>query len=361
MKFIDHTQIIATGGDGGSGICSFRRARHQARLGPDGGNGGNGGNVIFVGDEGLNTLSSLRYRQQYRAENGGKGGPNDRTGKCGDHLYIKVPLGTVVREQESEKVIGEILQDQQELVVAQGGKRGYGNCHFLTATHQAPTHILEGEKGVSRLIECELKLLADVGLAGFPNAGKSTLLSVISAARPKIADYPFTTITPNLGVVDMFDGANDRSFVVADVPGLLEGASEGKGLGLEFLKHLERTSIICVVIECSDTEERNPIESFHAIATELSSYGTTMASKKKLVVLSKADAAPDDFPFEDVESQFKNMGLETFIISSAQQRGIKELIIRLSELVYEEKQLEKAVLTNEKPLPNFTIAMNLED
>ncbi len=294
--------------------------------------------MIVVARSHLNTLSSLRYKQHYKAEHGGRGGPNNRTGRSGQDLIIPVPLGTIIRDQETDEVLGELLEDGESLVVAKGGKRGYGNLHFLSATHQAPTRIEEGEKGERRMIACELKLLADVGLAGFPNAGKSTLLSSISAAKPKIADYPFTTLVPNLGVVELDRyGIDDRSFVVADVPGLLEGASDGKGLGLDFLKHLERTSILCFVIDAFSNPEEDPLESYIKLEKELKSYAPEMLKKKRIIVFNKVDLSLED-DYEALTKPFFDRGLETFIVSGSQRKGLKELIVRLEALVSQEKE-----------------------
>ena len=245
MKFIDKIEIWAISGSGGDGMMSFRSARNLPKLGPDGGNGGHGGSVYVVGDNGLNTLAPLRYCKEYRAEDGVRGGSNDCTGRCGEPLRIPVPFGTILYDAVNGDKVGEITPGSGEVLVAQGGARGMGNRAFTSSTHRAPRTTTKGEKGIRRRLRLELKVLADVGLAGMPNAGKSTLLSRLSHAKPKIADYPFTTLHPILGVVD--DRERDRSFVVADIPGLIEGASESKALGFEFLPHLKRTKLIASV------------------------------------------------------------------------------------------------------------------
>lgn len=346
MKFIDKSQILVRAGDGGNGISSFRRARNLPKLGPDGGNGGHGGDVYIIGEANLNTLSSLRYKQIYKAEAGVRGGSNCKTGACGDHLYIPVPIGTVaikssylepskgyeeVEPEQTEEILGEILEPGQKIQVAKGGKRGYGNYSFLSATHQAPHEWTAGEAGEKCTISLELKLLADIGLAGFPNAGKSTLLSRISSAKPKIGAYPFTTLSPMLGLVHLKD-SYDQSFVVADIPGLIEGASQGKGLGHEFLKHIERTRAIAYVIDPFDYQTEGPWESFVALKKELESYEPTLAKRKSMVVLNKADLTPEGLE-EDILAPFKENGVEAHVISGVSGQGIDSLIYRFYDLV----------------------------
>ncbi|MDD9950917.1 MAG: Obg family GTPase CgtA [Zetaproteobacteria bacterium] len=296
MKFIDQTEIHVSAGRGGDGMLSFRTARNMPKLGPDGGNGGIGGSVYLVGKKGQNTLSSLRYRQLYRAADGGKGGTNNKTGKTGAHKVIHVPLGTVVKNREDGSILGEILEAGQKLAVAQGGRRGYGNLHYVSATNRAPRQMTHGQKGESRSLCLELKLLADVGFAGLPNAGKSTLLSRLSAARPKVADYPFTTLVPNLGVMEVFsgsepqeDGLNVDSLVLADVPGLIEGASVGKGLGHHFLRHLERTALISYVVDPYSLTDPDPALALAQLQRELADYSAELAMKPFVVVFTKKD------------------------------------------------------------------------
>lgn len=326
-------------GDGGPGLVSFKRARNQPKLGADGGDGGHGGSVILQGNPQLNTLSSIRYRKLYKAENGDRGGPNGRTGRCGEDLKIPVPLGTIVFEVASGRQICEILEANEEIVVAKGGHRGLGNIRFLSSTHQAPEDFTEGAKGEELGLRLELKLLADVGLAGLPNAGKSTLLSRVSAARPKIADYPFTTLTPHLGVVDLTEdgGSWGESFVIADIPGLIEGASEGKGLGLAFLKHLERTKIILYVLDGFSMDENDsPLMALRTLKNEMARFSDQLVAKRAIVAISKIDLAPAEFDFEGLKKPLEDEGFEVFSISAVRGDGLKQLKRRLYEIVQEE-------------------------
>lgn len=333
MKFIDTTEIIASSGSGGAGLLSFRRARNRPKLGPDGGNGGNGGNVILVADKKQSTLGSLRYRQHYKAEDGTRGGPNGRTGKCGQDLIITVPLGTIVYDNETNAKIAEVLDEHEQIQIISGGKRGYGNCAFVTPTRQAPQIATPGEKGKILHLKLELKLLADVGLAGFPNAGKSTLLSVISSAKPKIADYPFTTLTPNLGVVDSHDVRNiHKNFVIADIPGLIEGASSGKGLGHQFLKHLERCKLIVYVIEAIKLEspELSITKRFQLLKQELEAFSSKLVHKKSIIVINKSDLLANS---KDIEAELSKLSQEENLsilqISAINKSGIKDLIFAI--------------------------------
>jgi len=336
MKFIDSIDILVKAGRGGHGIVSFMSAKGRAKLGPDGGDGGTGGSVKLLGTNRLNTLSSLRYRAIYGAEDGVRGGSNKCRGACGEDLLIPVPVGTVVIDAVTGETLGELLFDGDVLQVAKGGRHGLGNTHWLKATHQAPEEFRPGGPGEERELKLELKLLADVGLAGFPNAGKSTLLSRVSAARPKIADYPFTTLVPNLGVVEV-DGGDyiSRSVVMADVPGLLEGASEGRGLGLQFLKHLERTSLIAYVVD-TYAEERTPIEALEILKVELANFSAELAGKRSLVILNKADLV-DELALADAIAPIAAAGYEVMIISAVSGRGLLQLKRRLYDLVTEEK------------------------
>lgn len=349
MKFIDNIEIYIKSGDGGSGIVSFRAARNRPKLGADGGNGGKGGNVILQATSNLNTLSSLRYRQWYNAEDGERGGTNCKTGKCGEDKIVHVPLGTVAINHKNGEILGELLEEGQQVIVAKGGKRGYGNFHFLSGTHQSPREFSPGEPGEEITLQLELKLLADVGLAGFPNAGKSTLLSVVSAAKPRIADYPFTTLIPNLGVVDLGEFGNfDHSFVMADVPGLIEGAWEGKGLGHAFLKHLERTKIIMFVVDAFDVEERTPFEAVTKLQTELKNYSAELAGLKSLILINKIDLAPDDETLSEAIEPLKELGMEIMQVSAVQRKGIKELKLRLYEMLNEDKEQESKDLEQQE-------------
>ncbi len=347
MNFIDRTMIKTRSGDGGDGNVSFMCAKGRPKLGPDGGDGGRGGDLFIVGKKGLNTLSSLRYKQMYKAEDGQKGGVQERTGKGGASRYIEVPLGTIATNDESGEYYGEVMEDGQKLMISPGGKKGLGNIRFVKATHQVPRESKPGGKGITVDLRLELKLLADVGLAGFPNAGKSTLLSRISAARPKIAEYPFTTLVPNLGVVDADTGEYGESIVVADVPGLIEGASNGKGLGHEFLRHLERTSLVAYVIEAPDWE-RNPLDAFNNLKTELEAYSEMLAKRHYVVLLTKTDLVSDTDQLDELKTKFSDMGIEVMSLSSVTGDGVLSVKRRLAQLVKVEKaRIEKEELEAE--------------
>ncbi len=355
LKFIDKTEIHVRAGKGGAGMMSFRRDAQRPKMGPDGGNGGNGGSVYLVGEDGLNTLSRLRFKQLYAAEDGTKGGTNDCTGRCGKDLEIRVPFGTIALDRDTQEVLAEVLEPEVRYLVAKGGKRGYGNIHFAKATRQAPQICLSGTKGEHKTLSMELKVLADVGLAGFPNAGKSTLLSVMSNARPKIADYPFTTLTPQLGVVDVGDSQSEdlKSFVCADIPGLIEGASEGRGLGISFLKHLERTRVIAYVIEvCGDL---SPQEAYKRLKKELEAFDEDLAGKPSLIVLSKMDAIDEDFDKLELEEYFKGLGIEILFVSAFHPELIASLKLKLLELVTENGEVAVC-----DPLPSLPNSREIE-
>lgn len=323
MKFIDKTEIHIKGGRGGDGMASFMAAHNMPKLGPNGGNGGIGGNVYLKGRAGLNTLSALRYRQSYEAEDGVRGLSNNKTGRCGRAKEIEVPLGTVAFDARTGEKLGEVLDKGQKLLLALGGKRGYGNLHFVSSTNRAPRQFTHGKEGEAKTIRLELKLLADIGLAGFPNAGKSTLLSRVSAAKPKIAAYPFTTLVPNLGVVDV---GIDDSYVMADIPGLIEGASQGRGLGLDFLKHLERTKVICFVIDLASQEEKSPEDQYLLLAKELTAFSPELAQKPRYIVLNKIDMLTDDkATICKWEKFFQNLGLPVSSISGYVGLGVERL------------------------------------
>lgn len=343
MQFIDSTEIFVRSGDGGDGMVSFKTASNKPKLGADGGDGGWGGDVIVVGNGQINTLSNLRYHHRFIATNGVRGGSNGKTGANGEDIEIVVPLGTEIYHAVTGELLCEILGHGQRAVIAQGGRRGLGNLRFLSSRHQAPVESTEGIEGVEMDVRVELKLLADVGLAGLPNAGKSTLLSVLSAARPKIADYPFTTLTPNLGVVELKERGefNLQSFVMADVPGLIEGASDGKGLGHAFLRHLERTKVIAYVIDVLPIDGSDPVETLELLRNELQRYDAKLAARKAVVILNKSDMAVDDEDLaliattkETIEAQ----GLETFVISAVMRTDLVRMKERLYDLVIEERQ-----------------------
>jgi len=292
MKFIDEATIKVEAGDGGNGCVSFRREKYIPRGGPDGGDGGDGGSVFLVGNEGLNTLVDFRHRRMRMGERGKNGMSRQMTGHKGESLYVQVPIGTRVIDLETEEQIGEVLADGQQLLVAQGGFHGLGNIRFKSSTNRAPRQSTNGSEGEKRTLGLELILLADVGLLGMPNAGKSSLISKVSHARPKIADYPFTTLYPNLGVVSV---GNDRSFVIADIPGVIEGAAEGAGLGLHFLKHLSRTRLLLHLVDIAPMDDSvDPAEEVRHIVKELEKYSSDLAQQERWLVLSKKDLLTDD-------------------------------------------------------------------
>jgi GTP-binding protein len=328
--FTDYVKIIAKAGNGGDGAVSFRREKYVAAGGPDGGDGGKGGSVYFEVDQDRNTLIDFRYQKKFKAENGKNGEGAHRYGKSGEDLVIKVPLGTIVKEAETGKVLADLSElGQKELILA-GGRGGKGKSHFATSTRQAPHFSQEGEKGEEKELVLELKLLADVGLLGFPNVGKSTLLSVVTHATPKIADYHFTTLEPNLGVVK---GEYGDSFVIADIPGIIEGASQGIGLGIQFLRHIERTRLLLHVIDVSGIEGRNPVQDFNIINEELKQYSEKLSQRKQIVVANKVDSMQDETLYQELEKMAKEKGLEIYKISAATKQGIKELMIRVSEVL----------------------------
>jgi GTPase len=314
--FIDRVVVKVKAGDGGSGLASFRREKFVPLGGPDGGDGGRGGHVIVRGDDNLATLLDYTYRDSWKAENGDHGSGSNRSGKSGSDIVMPVPPGTIIRDLDSGELLGEIIEHGQEIRVAKGGRGGKGNSHFATPTHQTPLEFQPGEDGVARNLELELKLIADVGFVGQPNAGKSTLLSVISAARPKIADYPFTTLAPNLGVVQMSGG---RTFVVADIPGIIEGAHEGKGLGLQFLRHIERTRLLAFLVPVDSMDWQAELDGLRA---EIKAYSPELAQKPYCVVFSKMDLLGDDPPPPiDAAGAF---GI--FAISGAGRTGLDQLL-----------------------------------
>ncbi len=328
--FVDYVKILIKSGDGGNGAATFRREKYVAAGGPDGGDGGRGGDIIFVVDKDSNTLIDFRYNKKYKAENGQNGSGNHCYGKSGEDLYIKVPKGTIIKDFETGKVIADLSIDGQKEIVLKGGKGGKGNTHFATSTRQAPNFAIDGEKGKEKEIILELKLLADVGLLGFPNVGKSTILSMVTAATPKIADYHFTTLNPNLGVVKTEYG---DSFVIADIPGIIEGASEGVGLGIQFLRHIERTRLLLHVIDVSGVEGRNPVEDFYKVNEELKKYSEKLANRKQIIVANKADIIQDEEKYKELEKVAKENNIEIFKISAATNNGLKELFNYVSTII----------------------------
>ena len=335
--FVDYVKIIIKSGDGGNGAKTFRREKYVAAGGPDGGDGGNGGSIYFEVDKDASTLIDFRYNKKYKAESGENGSGNRKFGKSGKDLVIGVPKGTVIKDFETGKVICDLSRDYQKELVLKGGRGGKGNVHFATSTRQVPDFAIDGEKGKELEVVLELKSIADVGLVGFPNAGKSTLLSRVTAATPKIADYPFTTIDPNLGVVKT---AHGDSFIIADIPGLIEGASEGVGLGHQFLRHIERTRVLLHMVDCSGLNGRRALDDFNQINSELEKYSEKVAAKKQIVVATKMDVMQDDTNLKELEQTAQEKNLEFFQISSATGEGLEELINHLAEVVKELPQEE---------------------
>ncbi len=345
--FTDKAKIFIKAGKGGNGAISFHREKYVAAGGPDGGDGGKGGNVIFKVELGMTTLMDFRYKRKYVAENGADGSGKRQKGKKGADIIIKVPQGTVIRDAESNRIIADLSNPEKEFVLARGGNGGWGNAHFATAVRQTPNFAKNGQAGDEREIFLELKLLADVGLVGFPNVGKSTLLSMTTKADPKIANYHFTTLEPNLGVVDLGDS---RSFVLADIPGIIEGASEGVGLGHEFLRHIERTRILIHVVDVSGIEGRNPIEDFDIINAELANYDMALEERPQIVAANKTDIIQDNEAYESFLAEMKKRGIEVFELSAATNKGVNELMNR----TYEE-------LTKLPPIIEFEPEMDIDE
>ena len=321
-QFIDTARILVRAGAGGGGAVSFHREKYVAAGGPDGGDGGRGGNIVLTVDPHMSTLMDFRYKRKYVAETGMNGSGKRCTGKDGADLVIKVPRGTVVRDAETKEIICD-MSDDKPFVLARGGKGGWGNQHFATPTRQVPRFAKAGLPGVTRDVVLELKLLADVGLVGFPNVGKSTLLSVVSKANPKIANYHFTTLYPNLGVVYVEEGT---SFVMADIPGIIEGASEGAGLGHDFLRHIDRCRLLIHVVDVSGCEGRDPVEDFETINRELAEYSPQLASRPMIVAANKTDIAPDRTLADKLKAHVEARGMDFYEISAAAQKGVRELV-----------------------------------
>lgn len=333
MKFVDEARIHVGAGDGGNGCVSFRREKYIPYGGPDGGDGGDGGSVYLVGDEGLNTLADFRVQRKFHAERGQNGMGRNCTGKSGVDLYVRVPIGTIVRDEDTDEVIGDVVAHEQALLVAQGGKHGLGNTHFKSSTNRAPRRFTPGTPGEQRQLHLELKVLADVGLLGLPNAGKSTLIRSISAAKPKVADYPFTTLYPNLGVVRI---EGDRSFVIADVPGLIEGAAEGAGLGIQFLKHLSRTALILHLVDVLPYEgSGSPVENAKAIEAELKKFSSDLYTKERWLVLNKVDLLPEEERDEKCQEIVKSLDWQgrVYQISAINKLGTQQLVYDIMEHV----------------------------
>ena len=328
--FTDYVKIIVKSGDGGNGAVSFRREKYVAAGGPDGGDGGKGGDVYFFVDPDANTLVDFRFKKKFKAENGKNGEGAHRYGRSGEDLHIGVPIGTIIKDAETNQVLADLSEKGQEELILPGGRGGKGNSHFATSTRQAPRFSQDGETGLEKELILELKLLADVGLLGFPNVGKSTFLSRTTSATPKIANYHFTTLEPNLGVVKSNYG---DSFVIADIPGIIEGASQGTGLGLQFLRHIERTRLLLHVIDVSGAEGRNPVEDFNTINEELKQYSEKLATRKQIIVANKIDSMQDENLYKELEKMAKEKGIEIYKISAVTGEGVEELLKHVSEVL----------------------------
>lgn len=330
--FADSAKIFIKSGNGGDGHVSFRRELYVPSGGPDGGDGGKGGDIIFQVDEGLNTLTDFRHIRKYVAGHGEEGGKRNQHGKNGEDLIIKVPEGTIIRDDESGKIIADMSGENRRQTILKGGRGGKGNQHYATATMQAPKYAKPGQKGMELYVRLELKVIADVGLVGYPNVGKSTLLSRVTNARPKIANYHFTTMNPNLGVVDLDGG---KGFVIADIPGLIEGASKGVGLGHEFLKHIERTKVIIHMVDAASLEGRNPIEDIHKINQELREYNPDLLNRPQIIAANKIDAIYDESTsmIPKIRETFEPEGIKVFPISGVSGKGLKELLYYVRELL----------------------------
>lgn len=330
--FADSAKIFIKSGKGGDGHVSFRRELYVPNGGPDGGDGGRGGDIIFIVDEGLNTLTDFRHIRKYVAQSGEEGGKRNQHGKDGQDLIIKVPLGTIIKDDESGKVIADMSDADKKVIVLKGGRGGKGNQHYATATMQVPKYAQPGQKSMELYVRLELKVIADVGLVGYPNVGKSTLLSRVTNARPKIANYHFTTLNPNLGVVDL-DG--NKGFVIADIPGLIEGASEGIGLGHEFLKHIERTKVLIHMVDAASTEGRDPIDDINKINAELKAYNPDLMNRPQVIAANKIDAIydGDESIVDKLKAEFEPKGIKVFGISAVSGKGLKELLYAVNDML----------------------------
>jgi len=368
--FADRARIFVRSGKGGDGHVSFRREKYVPNGGPDGGDGGKGGDVIFEVDEGLNTLIDFRHVRKYKAQDGEEGGKKNCRGKNGNDIIIKVPEGTVIKEAESGKVITDMSGDNKRIVLLKGGRGGNGNQHYATATMQAPKYAQPGIPAQELELILELKMIADVGLVGFPNVGKSTFLSRVTNARPKIANYHFTTLNPNLGVVDL---EGTKGFVIADIPGLIEGASEGIGLGHEFLRHIERTKVIIHIVDVAGTEGRNPIDDIYAINKELEAYNADIAKRPQVIAANKTDAIyydeSGDDPVSALKAEFETKGIKVYPISAISGKGLNELLYEVYNMledineeptVFEQEYFIEEATNAYNNLP-FTVEYNAED
>ncbi|MBO6039184.1 MAG: GTPase ObgE [Acidaminococcaceae bacterium] len=358
--FIDKARIYVEAGNGGDGMSSFRREKFVEKGGPNGGNGGRGGNVILRADSSLNTLIDFRYKRKFIAKRGDNGGVSNMTGHRGEDVIIKVPLGTVVRDDETNIMIADLTEDGQEFVAAKGGRGGKGNACYATSTKRAPTFAEKGEPGTKGWLRLELKLLADVGLVGYPSVGKSSIISRVSAAKPEIAAYHFTTLTPVLGVVRL---SEEQSFVLADIPGLIEGAAEGVGLGHDFLRHIERTKVLLHVVDVSGCEGRDPIDDFEKINHELEAYSAKLARRKQLVVANKMDLPDSADNFVILKEYVENKGYEIMPVSAATGEGLQELMWKAWEMSrqYVAEPEEEIGVVDEGDPDSFEIIRGAED
>jgi len=329
LKFIDTAKIYLFSGKGGAGCASMRKEKFIEFGGPNGGDGGRGGDISFQGDASLTSLFDLRLHPHQRAGNGVAGMGDQKTGKAGTDNIIKMPLGTIIIDNDTEEILLEIL-DEKAHPVLKGGLGGLGNVHFKSATNRAPRYAQPGEPGKEMCIRLELKLIADVGLVGFPNAGKSTFISSVSNAKPKIADYPFTTLVPNLGVVNVSDY---KSFVVADIPGIIKDAHQGTGLGDRFLKHIQRTTVLAFLVDCSEFNEMEPMKSFTVLLNELTQFSADLTEKKRIILLTKMDAISHDLNIQEIIDDFKAIGEEVYPISSVTGKGLKQVTFKLADIV----------------------------
>lgn len=335
--FIDKARIFVKSGNGGNGAVSFRREKYVPAGGPDGGDGGNGASVIFEVDLGLRTLMDFKYQRKYVAEHGEDGSKKRKAGRNGEDLILKVPPGTIIRDEATGLVIADLKEEGDRAVVAKGGRGGKGNQHFVNAVRQAPAFARSGSDGVEKWVVLELKMIADVGLLGFPNVGKSTFLSVVTKAKPKIANYHFTTLTPNLGVVQTKFG---ESFVLADIPGLIEGAAEGVGLGHDFLRHVERTKVLIHIVDISGLEGRDALDDFDKINGELKLYNEKLATRPQVVVANKMDILEDESIFDEFKNELEKRGYKVFKMSAATRQGVDDVIAYVSELLREAEEIE---------------------
>ena len=335
--FIDKARIFVKSGNGGNGAVSFRREKYVPAGGPDGGDGGNGASVIFEVDLGLRTLMDFKYQRKYVAEHGEDGSKKRKAGRNGEDLILKVPPGTIIRDEATGLVIADLKEEGDRAVVAKGGRGGKGNQHFANAVRQAPAFARSGSDGVEKWVVLELKMIADVGLLGFPNVGKSTFLSVVTKAKPKIANYHFTTLTPNLGVVQTKFG---ESFVLADIPGLIEGAAEGVGLGHDFLRHVERTKVLIHIVDISGLEGRDALDDFDKINGELKLYNEKLATRPQVVVANKMDILEDESIFDEFKNELEGRGDKVFKMSAATRQGVDDVIAYVSELLREAEEIE---------------------